>query len=153
MVSNVCVQKRNIRGGGIGSILLRLVRGMKPIYNQVKSTGAKILKTRTAQELLEEAGKAAVEASLRIADSALAGENIINSGKHNAADFGKRMLDKTKTILHNNIGNTIEKKKRYKRREKKTEANENNFIKKADVKKSNDIFDEVYDPPSKKRKK
>ena len=73
---------------------------------QVVEGGKKVAKKRTAQALLEEAGKAVLDASLQVANNTLAGENVIKSAEQGVGEVGRRMLDKSKALLEERINET-----------------------------------------------
>ena len=144
------------RGGGVGSVFSTLFRTMSPLIKELAHTGRKAMKTKTGRALLDEASKAALNTGLEIANSSLAGENVIKSTKENVGKFGKHMWKKTNDLLDENLQqNRLEeqnllnsdKPKRRRRKRKlvrKTggKSSHTDDETEINVKKFDDIFDE-----------
>ena len=111
------INGRSRYGGGLSNVFSSAIRKMSPLVKEVASTGKKIMKTQAAKTLLDEAGKAALDASLQIADKTLAGENIVSAARQNAKSFGKHMLDKTNSMLDDHLADRqITRKQNRKRK-------------------------------------
>ena len=91
------------KAAGVGKLIRIIVRKMTPILKEVGKVGKKVITSRTAHDLLNEATIAVLDAGVRVADNALAGENVIKSAKENVGEIGKRMLSKTSSVLDEKI--------------------------------------------------
>ena len=148
------INSRTRYGGGLSNIFSSAIRKMSPLIREAANTGKKAMKTRTAKAILAEAGKAALDASLQIADKTLSGENIVSPAKQNGKAIDEHVLDERLNETQNtnrkhnsqNPQNTNNRTRKKRKSRSKRADNDLNY---------SDIFSENEDdekPPEKKQK-